>query len=236
MIVHETEQLLALQELDSAVDECGHRRARLPERQALADARKAVVDAEARLQRAQTTITNATNRIEELERLGHVRDAKKDRLAKQLKTVIASREAEALMHEISILDTERSVADDEELALMDAVEAGEAESEAAAAALDDGRSVAAVADDALKSAAHSIDEEVAALQAQRSGLVETLPTALVARFDSMRKQFGGVAISKLAAGRCGACHLDQSRATIEALRSGDGVTVECEQCGRLLAA
>jgi uncharacterized protein len=234
--LHETEQLLALQDVDTAVDECVNRRIRLPERQALTNAHKLVANAGVRLKQATAEGESATARIEELERAGTARDVKKARLAQQLKTVIATREAEALMHEISTLDAERSAADDEELSLMDSLEASESAVAAATTDLDEGMSITAAAQEALAAAEAAVDAEIAGYQAQREVLTGDLPTALVTRYEGMRKSFRGVVISRIAAGRCGACHLDQSRTTIEALRAGDGATVECEQCGRLLAS
>jgi uncharacterized protein len=234
--VSDTEQLLAMQALDSALDDCANRRTRLAERETLSAARARLAAANAALKGATAQATAATARIEELEHLGAARDTKKARLNAQLKTVIAPREAEALMHEIATLDAERSVADDEELTLMDAVEAADAAASEARAQIADGESDVASATASLADAEASIDAEVATLSSQRADLVAEVPAAVVNRYEALRKTSGGIAITRIAAGRCGACHLDQSRSTIEALRSGgEGATVECEQCGRLLA-
>lgn len=234
--MHDTELMLALQAIDSAIDDYGHRRSRLLERTALADAERTLATARAALAAAERDAETAASRIEALEASGQQRATKKARLSEQLKRVIAPREAEALMHEIATLDHDQSVADDEELTLMDAVEEAEGRAAAARAAIDDASSVRGVAADALAGAEAEIDAEVAGLTARRSEQAAATAATALARYESLRKQFGGIAITRISAGRCGACHLDQSRTAVEALKAGDeSTTIECEQCGRLLA-
>ncbi len=52
----------------------------------------------------------------------------------------------------------------------------------------------------------------------------------------MRASFKGIAISRLSGNHCGACHLDNSRTTVEMIKAAPGELHECEQCGRWLVA
>ena len=112
------DELLAVQELDAAIDQIPHRRQRLPERSVALDAAAEVARLEAQREAAVARAETATKRIDELETVGAARATKKARLEQQLKTVFAPREAEALMREIARIDEERSTADDEELRLL----------------------------------------------------------------------------------------------------------------------
>lgn len=229
------DHLLGLQEIDSAIDQCGHRRTRLAERMTVAEADAAVKKHRSEIVTADKSAAAATTRIEALERENATRDTKKKRLDAQLKTVIAPREAEALMHEMSLLDEQRSVADDEELECMDALEAAEAARSTADTALARAIDAQADAQAGLADAEAALDAEVAELGAQRSSVASAAGSDLVARYERLRKSFGGIAISRLHGTRCGACHLDQSNKTMEAIKAAvDGEPLECEQCGRLL--
>ena len=60
--------------------------------------------------------------------------------------------------------------------------------------------------------------------------------ALLAEYETMRASFKGIAISRLNGNHCGACHLDNSRTSVEAIKAAPGELHECEQCGRWLVA
>jgi predicted nucleic acid-binding Zn-ribbon protein len=94
---------------------------------------------------------------------------------------------------------------------------------------------AGVTEAELAAAEDVLAGERAALEARRAEALEQLGAAGAATYQRLRKSYGGVAISRLHAGRCGACHLDQSRAALDALKHlAQGTWTECEQCGRLL--
>ena len=232
----ELERLLDVQVLDSAIDQIPHRSRPAPGTGPLPGRSR---PSSPRPTPGPPTPRAASRRpndaSSELERLGTARATKKARLEQQLKTVSAPREAEALMGEIATVDRERSEADDEELELLDVVEAAGAERAAAEADVDRLRLDQAEAKAALDSAEAALDVERAELATRRAEAAATVGASILARYDRTRKGFGGVAISRLNAGRCGACHLDQSRAALDALRHApDDAEIECEQCGRLL--
>ncbi len=230
------EELLAVQELDAAIDQIPHRRQRLPERAVALDSAAEVARLEAQRAAAVARTDVATKRIEELEAAGTIRTAKRERLEKQLKSVFAPREAEALMREITRIDEERSTADDEELRLMDDVEAAEAAVAAADDALGPARSAADETGAALAAAEAVLADEAAALHRDRDAGSQSVAPELLRRYESMRTSFGGTAIAKVVAGHCGACHLGLSRAFLDSLKdaAGTDALIECEQCGRLL--
>jgi uncharacterized protein len=233
----ELERLLAVQEIDAAIVQAGHRRERLPERAALAAAVSAVGAAEAARSDALRRGHEAAARIEDLERSGAARQTKRARLEAQLKTVIAPREAEALMHEIATLDAERDVADDEELALLDASETADADGARAAADLDVLVPGAEAAREALAAAEAQLLAEVAALTEQRAAAAGHIDAGLLARYESRRASLGGIGIARVAGGRCSACHLDLSRTLLDEIkRAALDTLTECEQCGRWLLA
>jgi predicted nucleic acid-binding Zn-ribbon protein len=230
-----TDDLLELQRLDTTSDQLLHRRAHLPERVA-----SGAASGELRANRARRAA--AVARDEELERAiaglehdGVELTTHRTRLEKQLKTVIAPREAEALMHEIATIGERRDALDDQELAFLDE----QSELAGEVARLDDAvPELEAVADAAaatLAAAESSITDELAELATARAALVGGLDPVALERYEFLRTRLGGVAVAKLDGSRCSGCHLDLSRSELDAVKHvGAGEFADCPQCGRLL--
>ncbi len=161
--------------------------------------------------------------------------AKRDRLEKQLKTIIAPREAEALMHEIARLNAERSALDDEELAAMDVLAEAEAELATHIAAEPALRDAASVAEEGAAAARSVSQADIDSSLHARDALRSTFDEATLKQYDTMRNNHNGVAIAKLNGLQCDGCHLDLSRGEVDAMkRLPEDEVVECPNCGRLL--
>ena len=97
--------LLELQAADTMADQLQHRREHLAEREQVQAAKNALV----RWNDARTVVRNRIEELGATDRTDPSRqstdlDKHRAKLAGQLKTVIAPREAEALQHEIATLD------------------------------------------------------------------------------------------------------------------------------------
>jgi len=230
-----TDDLLELQRLGTLADQLGHRRRNLPERQA-SDAARAALEEHQRQRAASVGREQELEMaIDALERDGEQLTAQRARLEGQLKTVIAPREAEALMHELETIATRRDGLDDQELASLEE-QSALAE---AIAKLDAERpqmeATAAAAATALAVAEAEIDGELATVVPARVELVARLDRAMIDRYERLRARHGGVAVARLDGNRCGGCHLDLSTSEVEQVRSvGPGEFAECPNCGRLL--
>jgi predicted nucleic acid-binding Zn-ribbon protein len=227
--------LLALQRIDIELDQLAGRRRRAPEHAAAADAAGGLARWRAERRQLEQVIAEATATIERLEQDGHVLDTKKTRLEAQLKTVIAPREAEALMHEIATIDAKHSTLDDEELAAMEQ----QADADAALVALDaDGPALTAAvaaADAALADALAAIDAEAAVVEGRRVAALGALDAVDAARYESECRRHQGVGIAELRGRTCSACHVDLSQVEFEAVRAATGPDLpECPHCGRLI--
>ncbi len=229
-----TEELLALQAVDTTADQLIHRRSHVPE---LADATAARVvraDWERNRDEIGRRLDELTAVIESAENDSGDIDRHRDRLNAQLRTVYAPREAEALQHEIKVLSDRRSDLDDRGLLALEQQ-----------SVLDDERSshlgleptvnaALEAAEAALSSAMSEIDRQLAELEVRRAGLRAELPSQLLTRYDSLRAQLG-VAVARLVGSRCDGCHLDLSAVEVEAVRAVDrDELAECPQCGRLI--
>ena len=228
--------LLALQAIDSAIDQIGHRRRRLPElaaRAAAASTVRTLTDARDAA-RAQAAAAEAD--VVAAEAAAADIGTKRARLEGQLRTIISPREAEALMHEIATLGTRRDELDDAELEALGRQEEAEAAAAVAEAGLPAAEAALADAQAQLEAAAAGLDAELAEQQAARASVASGISATDVATYERARQQFDGVAIAHLDGARCSGCHLDLARADLDALRAlPDGEVGECPQCGRFLS-
>jgi predicted nucleic acid-binding Zn-ribbon protein len=229
------DDLLEVQRVDTTLDQLAYRRAHLPERDEAAGAASAMAAVERRRGELSTRNDELDAAVEGLEREGGSLTAQKRRLEAQLKTVIAPREAEALMHELDTLARRRDELDDQELAHLEEQSAIIDELAALDAQLPEVRSRVDAARGALAAAEAAVDGEVADLGAARSEVAARIDGGLQRRYEQLRARFGGVAIARLEGSRCGGCHLDLSTTELADVRGVPaGEMAECPQCGRLL--
>jgi predicted nucleic acid-binding Zn-ribbon protein len=69
----------------------------------------------------------------------------------------------------------------------------------------------------------------------RAAEAALLPTALSARYETLRARLRGTGAARLVGSHCDGCHLELSSVEVEKIRAlppGDVAT--CEQCGRIL--
>ncbi|CAN5527418.1 zinc ribbon domain-containing protein [soil metagenome] len=227
--------LIALQEIDSALDSIANKRPRLPEVAAHHSATVAVVALRAKIAAAEGRVTAAQAAIESAEHASADLTTKRARLEAQLKTVIAPREAEALMHEIATINSQRGGLDDDELSALDSLAEGESELAARQSELPGVESVLAAALAALNAAAAGLDVEATELATRREAAVGQLAADELSHYEQVRHQFGGVGVARLEGSHCSGCHMDLSPAELDSIKSaGAGEASECPQCGRML--
>ncbi|MEM9040642.1 MAG: hypothetical protein AAGD33_12160, partial [Actinomycetota bacterium] len=112
-------RLLELQAVDTDIDQLRLRRDRLPEREHLATASASLSDWEAERARLRARLDELERDVESAEEKAEELGAERTRLEAQLKTVIAPREAEALMHEIETVTGRRDEVELGEIAALE---------------------------------------------------------------------------------------------------------------------
>ena len=231
------DRLLSVQRIDTDADQLVNRRERLPEREQL-------TEASAQLGTWERDRTSMRNRLDELTAVIEKAEADaaeiavhKVRLEAQMKTVIAPREAEALMHEIATLDEQTDALDTTELEALE--EQSDVDDRLTAHLSSEGelRDSVSVTDSALERATSEIDRELGDLGVQRDTARGELPEGVLARYDRVRAS-SGVAVATLVGHRCEGCHIDLSAAEVDDVKdeaaASDSVA-ECPNCGRMLA-
>jgi predicted nucleic acid-binding Zn-ribbon protein len=229
--------LLAVQEIDSALDRLHHRRQTLPERRELAEAEAATATVAAELA---ATVRRAEELGGEIRRREDEVAANEARVASLEATLDsgsggAPRDLAAMADEVQAVRRRiRSLED----ALLDLLEEAEvtAASQAELQHRRDERAVdVARASEAVATADAELDAEEAELVPQRAGLVEGVPDDLVRTYERLRKHLGGVAVALLDGTRCSGCHLTLPATELDALRhAAPGTVVRHDECGRIL--
>lgn len=228
--------LIELQAADTLADQLRHRKAHLPEREALAAARSELEAWRGRRAALQSRIAELEEAIGRTETESHQIDTHKARLEKQMKTVIAPREAEALQHEIAMLDERRGVLDDAELEALEEQSALDDQITAASAEEQPLLDAVAAAQATADAASAQIDADLADIAARLDGLRAAVDTTLLARYDRARGH-QMVAAAELQGHRCSGCHVELAAGELDAVKAdaaaGGGIA-DCPNCNRLL--
>jgi len=228
--------VLELQAADTMADQLRHRRETLAEREAVQAAKNALLRWNTARTATRRRVDELGGEIQRIEDDAATLDKQRTRLQGQLKTVIAPREAEALMHEIATLTTRRGEFDEAELMAME--EQTRLESELADLLAQEESLTADYlgAEAALAAAETDIDGELARIADRLGGLRGAVDKALLKQYDRLREHFV-VAAANLSGTRCDGCHLDLSAAEIDEVKdtaANRGGLADCPHCGRIL--
>ncbi len=227
--------MLALQLLDTKLDAIEGRRKRLSERAVLDAARAEHATLVKERARLQGLVDAAYVAIEQSETAGAELDTKQRRLEAQLKTVIAPREAEALMHEIELLQAKHSALDDVELEAME--QQGEAESAMALLAEREPAvlETLAAAQAAFDEAEAQLAADVAGVMSERGIASSALSEREMSLYASLKARHGGMGIAQLERHTCTGCHVDLSQVEYEqVVNTPPSELPECPHCARLV--
>jgi predicted nucleic acid-binding Zn-ribbon protein len=229
--------LLAVQEVDSALDRLAHRRRTMPERRALAEAEAAVASVSAELD-------TATRRADELGAEIRRREdevAANEARAAALEATLDSgaggspRDLAAMADEVQGIRRRVSMLEDALLELLEEAETLGTTTAQLRRVRDERSAAVASTTDAVAAVDAELDVEEAELVPRRAALREGIPADLLATYERLRSHLGGVAVAPLDGDRCSGCHLTLPATELDALRHAPpGTVVRHEECGRIL--
>jgi predicted nucleic acid-binding Zn-ribbon protein len=231
------QQLLRVQEHDTAADRLRHRRATLPELAELAAVDTSLADVEAALSAASgrlAAVARDQGRLEDelAATEGRIADLER-RLYSGVVTV--PRELQAMQADLESLRRRRSALEDEVLDVMAAREPVDAEVAALEAERDrlDGEGARLRA--LVAEAQAGIDADLAGEETRRAEAAIGLPADLTALYERLRTRYGGIGAAPLVGARCGGCHLTLPATEVDRIRrEPPDALVTCDQCGRIL--
>ncbi|MBL8778453.1 MAG: hypothetical protein JNK12_21120 [Acidimicrobiales bacterium] len=231
------ERLLVVQQHDTEADQLRHRLNALPERARLDAKMTEIAALEARvaeLTERRSAIGRDLKRLEDEVAIVEARRAETD--AKLYGGAVnAARELQALQDELASLKRRQTSLEDDELELMEAAEPLDADLERLGAEQAAADEEATVLTAALAEAESSVSADLERAVAAREASVDGLDEELLAEYERLRRELGGVAVARLAGTSCGGCHLSLSAVEVDRIRKTPaGAMVHCEECGRIL--
>lgn len=230
-------RLLDLQTVDTTLAQLHHRRQTLPQHAVIAKLRTERAAVASDLVAAETRISDL-----ELEQAKAETDLEpvRERLSRNQTRItngaIADPKAlSSMLEEVNHLKKRISDLEDAELDVMEQLEVAMASQETL-------RARAAQVDADLGEAMADRDRQLAALEAEMSGLREQraeisplIPDDLLALYDKIGTSHGGVGAAELRARRCTGCQLEVNAAELRAFSAAaDDEVLRCEECGRIL--
>lgn len=224
-----------LQSIDTAIDQARHAMGNLPEKVRHDEARSKVGSLRARIGDVQREQSALESELANIERRASELSTHKARLEKQMKTVIAPREAEALQHEMVAIDVEREAGDDRGLELLESSARADADLADLARHEVEAVDVEATTEADLERALTVLRSTLTDLERQRTELATSIPADDVRVYDRLRATHGGVAVTEISRGVCGGCHMDISPSEMDAIKRLPAESVaECPNCSRIL--
>lgn len=232
------DDLLAVQEHDTAADQLAHRKRTLPERAELDQLMAALAALEAEVTQVEAGRHELGRAQQKLEDEISTVSEKAAQHEKHLYSgsVTNPRELQAMQDEIGSLQKRISHLEDQELELMEQIEPLDADLARHAARRTELDASGADLRSRIAEAEVEIDRELAAVTDARAAAASGIDAALLAQYDDLRPKGGGIAIARLVAGHCQGCHLALSAVEVDRLRKlPPEEPATCEECGRLLA-
>ncbi|HLU46038.1 MAG TPA: C4-type zinc ribbon domain-containing protein [Natronosporangium sp.] len=230
------QRLLELQTIDTTLTQLAHRRANLPELAELERLAEERTGLRQELTAAQVDVDALDRDIARLERDVEQVRARRERDSARLASGVGpARELTALSHEIESLDRRQRELEDSQLELMERREQAQEVLDGITNRLRENEQQIADAERRRDAALAEISEQEAAHTAARKPLVNELPADLVALYERIRQDTGGIGAALLRGGRCGGCQLElagSDRARIKAAPADE--VIRCEECRRIL--
>lgn len=231
------DDLLRLQELDTATDQLRHRRANLPELAELARIEEALAEVDAAIRRTEPERDEAARqqRHHEDELATTERRIADEERRLYSGAVTVPRELQAMQAEIESLRRLRSSIEDKVLEAMDVREPLDADLERLAGDQRHLDGDAARLRVAIAEAQAGIDGELAVALEARKMAAAGVDGALLTLYDDLRSKLDGVGAARLVNGRCSGCHLSLPAVELDRIRrEPDDTLVRCDQCARIL--
>ena len=231
------QRLLELADRDTRLAQIAHKLATLPQTQRLAEIDARAVQVRDQLVAAQVIADDLKRDLNRAEAdvAQVVERARHDRELMDSGSIGDPKQLQSLEHELTSLARRQSDLEDVELEVMDRVDGANA---AVAQLTAEGAALAAEREDAAAQEAAArgeLDSERAAVAAERAQIVAIVPADLLALYERIGAEHGGVGAAHLHRGRCEGCHLTLTPADIQTIKqAADNEVVRCEECRRIL--
>lgn len=213
-----------------------HRRSTLPEIAELTELAKRQQGIRNELVAAQTQVSDIAREQDKLEAdIDQVRQRmSRDQQRLDTGAVSSAKELESLQHEIDSLAKRQRDLEDAELEVMERLEETEGKASALAAEQAQLATSTADAERRLADAHASIDKDADFARRQRATVEPEISAELLALYDKLQAQLGGLAAVAIKRRRCDGCQLELTATDIGRVRTAaEDDILRCEECRRI---
>jgi len=226
------QQLIDLQNLETAIEEAKRRIAAHPQRMADADARLA--HAKDVLETARQRLKASQEKRREQEKEAATFQSRLSKFKDQLSAVKTNREYQAMQLEIETAQKELGVVEERVLERMMEADALTAEIKKAEQALAAQQREVEAEKKTLAEELITVEAALKAATERRQALVKSLSPQLVALFEQVSRARKGLAIVVATRdGLCSACHVRLRPQAFQEVRRNDQI-IQCPSCNRIL--
>lgn len=226
------DRLIALQQLDTTIDDARRRIAAHPER---------LADADARLSGARAQVDAAKGRLKEnhdarraLEKDVAVFQGRVTKFKDQLSAVKTNREYQAIQHEIETATRDLGAVEEKVLECMMEADAIAADIKAAETVLAAQEKTVSAEKATLAGEMTTVEAAMAKASEAKAALLANIPAAVLALFEQVARARKGVALCTATRdGLCSVCHVRLRPQVFQQVRQNDGI-VQCDSCQRIL--
>jgi predicted nucleic acid-binding Zn-ribbon protein len=227
--------LLEVQQHDLEIDRARHRRATLPEA-------VHVAELEASARALDDDITRAAVEVSDLEAEQRKADADVDLVRQRavkdrelLETINDAKQLSNLQHELESLARRQSDLEDVELEVMERLEAAQKAHAGLVTAREALSVEMATAKTALDNALADLADDERTATAARAAAADRVPADLLALYDKLRADNGGIGAAALHRGRCEGCRIELTPVDLGRIREApETEVIRCEECRRIL--
>lgn len=229
-------RLLDLQALDTRLAQIAHKRKNLPERGQLTQLLK---DTDALRDRIVAAETEVSDLKREQAKADNDVDSVRQRLKKDQDRLDSgtgsAKELESLQHEVASLAKRQAELEDVELEVMQRLEDAQRAMSELVAKRNESESVRSELETAIAAAESTLDADGAQLRAERDQIAAEIPGELLALYDKLRADQGGIGAAPLHRGQCMGCRITVNPTELSRIRdaAADAV-IRCEECRRIL--
>ena len=229
-------RLLEVQALDTRAAQIAHQRGAHPARAAVDQVAARLTEIEVRVVDARTAVSDTTRELTKAETdVEQVRSRAARDQTRVDSGAVSVKDVQALSSELEALARRQGALEEIELEIMERLE--EQESTLATLVAEQGELLeqqrAAVAD--LDAALADLDRQSAEVAEERARAVDGLDAGLVALYDKVRAQHGGLGVAPLRGRRCEGCRLELNSSELAQIVAAPPEEVQrCDECGRIL--
>jgi hypothetical protein len=145
------------------------------------------------------------------------------------------KQLQAMQHELETIERRISDLEDVEIDVLERLEAAQSSLEGLEVELGDLEGQVAEATAARDVAQEGIVQQQHEARGERETLAADIPAPLLALYDRLRAQLGGVGVGAIQHKRCGGCRLDIGAADLARMTAAPPDEVlRCEECNRIL--